>query len=122
MRTVLGHLGLMPLAKPLTSAEGRQILERDHYRCQYCGLDGMTNFENSLVMSVDFILPRGRKGTKNPKNLVAACRPCNVIKGQRVFKTLDEAKAYVLQRRSELRREWETQMAGLQSRGATASR
>ena len=50
MRTVLGRLGLMPLAKPLTSEEGHRILERDRYRCQYCGLDGMANFEDSLVM------------------------------------------------------------------------
>ena len=31
--------GLTGLAKPLTSEEGRRILERDQYRCQYCGLD-----------------------------------------------------------------------------------
>ncbi len=122
MRTVLGRLGLMPLAKPLTSEEGNRVLERDHYRCQYCGLDGMSNFENSLVMSVDFVVPRARKGKKDPTNLVTACRACNLIKGQRVFKSLEEAKTYVLQRRSELRQEWEARMARLQSRSVTASR
>ena len=121
MRTVLGRLGLMPLAKPLTSDEGRRILERDRYRCQYCGLNGMSNFENSLVMSVDFVLPRARKGKKDSSNLVTACRACNLIKGHKVFESLEEAKTYVLQRRSELRREWEAQMAGLQSGSATAS-
>jgi len=45
-------------------------LERDRYRCQYCGLDGLTSFENSLIMSVDFIQPRARKGKKEPENLV----------------------------------------------------
>ena len=111
MRNVLGSLGLMPLAKPLTSEEGRRILERDHYRCQYCGLDGLANFENSLVMSVDFVMPRARKGAKQAGNLVAACRPCNLIKGQRVFKNLEDAKTYVLQRRSELQKEWEGRVA-----------
>ena len=111
MRAVLGRLGLMPLAAPLASKEGHKILERDHYRCQYCGLDGMANFENSLVMTVDFVLPRARKGGKKPDNLVAACRPCNVIKGHRVFKNFEEAKAYVLKRRGELRTEWEGDMA-----------
>jgi 5-methylcytosine-specific restriction endonuclease McrA len=120
MRTVLGRLGLMPLAKPLTSEEGHRILERDRYRCQYCGLDGMANFENSLVMSVDFILPRARKGTKNLDNLIAACRACNLIKGHRPFRNFEEAKTYVLQRRLELRKEWETKVARLQSRSLTA--
>jgi len=60
----LGFLGLSRLAKPLTGEEGRKILERDRYRCQYCGLDGLTSFENSLIMSVDFIQPRARKGKK----------------------------------------------------------
>ena len=69
--------GLTGLAKPLTSDEGRRILERDQYRCQYCGLDGLSSFENSLVMTVDFIHPRARKGKKDPSNLVTACRPCN---------------------------------------------
>ena len=121
MRTVLGRLGLMPLAKPLTSEEGRQVLERDRYRCQYCGLDGLSNFENSLVMTVDFVLPRARKGKKDPNNLVAACRACNVIKGSRPFKTFEEAKAYVGQRRAKLHQEWETESARLQNRTARAS-
>ena|SRR2546423_9894236 len=122
MRTVLGHLGLMPLAKPLSSEEGRRILERDRYCCQYCGLDGASNFENSLVMSVDFVVPRARKGKKDPSNLVAACRACNVIKGQRVFKSLEEAKAYVLMRRSELRKEWQNAVTHMQTQTAKASR
>ena len=120
MKAVLGRLGLMPLAKPLTSKEGHGILERDLYRCRYCGLDGMANFENSLVMSVDFVLPRARKGGKKPDNLVAACRACNVIKGHRVFKNFEDAKAYILKRRAELRTEWEGDMAKLRVPSLTA--
>lgn len=104
-------LGLSRLAKPLTSEEGRRILERDRYHCQYCGLDGETNFENSLIMTVDFIHPRAKKGKKTPENLVTACRPCNTIKGYREFKTLEEARAYVLWRREELRKEWRARTA-----------
>ena len=115
MRAVLGRLGLMPLAAPLTSKEGHKILERDLYRCQYCGLDGMTSFDNSLVMTVDFVLPRARKGGKKPENLVAACRACNVIKGHRVFNNFEEAKAYVLGRRAKLRQEWEADRANPRS-------
>ncbi len=96
------------VAKPVTLEEGRHILERDHFRCQYCGLDGMASFENALVMSVDFVVPRARKGKKDPRNLVACCRPCNMIKGRRIYGSFEEAKAYVLARRAELRKVWET--------------
>ena len=75
MRAVLDSLGFTPLAKPLTSKEGHNILERDRYRCQYCGLDGMANFENSLVMTVDFVHAKDRaKAGSSSDNLVAACR------------------------------------------------
>jgi len=115
-----GFLRLSRLAKPLTSEEGHRILERDRYRCQYCGLDGMSGFENSLVMTVDFVIPRGHKGKKYPTNLVAACRPCNLIKGRRVFGSLAEAKMYVLQRRADLHKEWEAKIARLRRQSVTA--
>jgi len=114
-------LGLSRLAKPLTSAEGNRILERDLYRCQYCGLDGSTNFENSLIMTVDFVHPRARRGRKSPDNLVAACRPCNVIKGRREFRNIEEAKAYVMSRRAELQKEWEARTAHLRERKVSAA-
>jgi len=121
VQTVLGRLGLMPLAKPLTPDEGRHVLERDGYRCRYCGLDGSSSFENSLVMSVDFVLPRARQGKKDQNNLVAACRPCNLIKGKKVFANFEDARQYVLGRRSELQKEWEKRVARLQTRAAAAT-
>jgi len=94
--------------RPVTKEEGKRILERDAYCCQYCGLDGMASFENALNMSVDFVVPRARKGKKDERNLVACCRSCNLIKGTRVYRNFDEAKAYVLARREELRKGWES--------------
>ena len=99
------------VAKPVTLEEGLNILERDGYRCQYCGLDGLASFENALAMSVDFVMPRARKGKKDPRNLVACCRSCNMIKGRRVYRSFDEAKAYVLARRQELCKAWEARKA-----------
>jgi 5-methylcytosine-specific restriction endonuclease McrA len=98
-------------AAPVTLKEGLAILERDQYRCRYCGLDGNANFENALAMSVDFVMPRARQGKKDPANLVACCRTCNTIKGKRVYKSLDEAKAYVMARRGELKKTWEARAA-----------
>jgi hypothetical protein len=97
--------------KPVTREEGLRILERDAYRCQYCGLDGMASFENAMNMSVDFVVPRARKGKKDERNLVACCRSCNMIKGRRVYRNFDEAKAYVLARRDALRGAWEAKKA-----------
>src|SRR5271170_2955913 len=94
--------------KPVTREEGLRILERDKYRCQYCGLDGGASFENTLAMSVDFVIPRARKGKKDERNLVACCRSCNMIKGRRVYRSFDEAKSYVLAQREKLRTAWET--------------
>lgn len=113
--------GLIRLAKPLTSEEAVRILERDLYRCRYCGLDGLNNFENSLIMTVDFVQPRARKGAKSEANLVTACRPCNLIKGKRVFRNFEEAKAYVLFRRAELQKDWDVRMTPLRT-GASGRR
>ena len=95
------------VAKPVTREEGLRILERDCFRCQYCGLDGLESFENALVMGVDFVVPRARKGKKEPGNLVACCRSCNVLKGRRAFSSFEKAKAHVVARREGLRKAWE---------------
>src|SRR6516164_3809783 len=98
---------LSRVAMPVSQAEGLKILERDQFRCQYCGLDGKASFENALVMSVDFVVPPARKGKKDPANLVACCRPCNMIKGTRVYKSFEDAKKYVVAQREQMRQTWE---------------
>jgi 5-methylcytosine-specific restriction endonuclease McrA len=106
--------------KPTTLKESLAILERDDYTCQYCGLDGRATFENALVMRVDFVVPRAKKGKKDPKNLVACCGPCNTIKGTRIYKSFYEAKEHVLAQREELRKAWETKQARPAARAAKA--
>jgi 5-methylcytosine-specific restriction endonuclease McrA len=116
----LDLMTLSLVSQPVTIREGVDILERDQYRCQYCGLDGMSSFDNALAMSVDFVVPRARKGKKDPRNLVACCRACNMIKGRRVYNNFDEAKAYVLERRAELRKAWEAKTARPVAKAAKA--
>ncbi len=106
--------------RPVSPSEGMKILERDQFVCRYCGLDGRASFENALIMSVDFVIPRARKGKKDPRNLVACCRPCNMIKGRRVYADFDEAKKYVLGRREELRQAWESKRGRPAARAASA--
>jgi 5-methylcytosine-specific restriction endonuclease McrA len=116
----LDLMTLSLVSQPVTLAEGVRILERDQYRCQYCGLDGMASFDNALAMSVDFVVPRARKGKKDARNLVACCRACNMIKGRRVYSNFEDAKAYVLERRDELRKAWESKTARPLSKAAKA--
>ncbi len=80
----------------------------------------MAKFENSMVMSVDFIVPRARGRKKTASNRVVACRPCNRLKGWREFKSFEEAKAHVLKRREEVHEKWEARMAQLRAKTARA--
>src|ERR1700747_3286 len=106
--------------KPTTLKESLAILERDDYRCQYCGLDGRASFESALVMRVDFVVPRAKKGKKDPANLVACCSPCNTIKGTRVYKSFEDAKEYELDCREEKRHSWEANRVRPAARAASA--
>jgi 5-methylcytosine-specific restriction endonuclease McrA len=106
--------------KPTSLKESLAILERDDYRCVYCGLDGRASFENALVMRVDFVVPRAKKGKKSPTNLVACCGPCNTIKGTKVYKSFEDAREFVLARRTELRKAWEAKQARPAAKAAKA--
>lgn len=52
-----------------------RILERDGYRCIYCGQSS-----RSAVLQVDHVVPRARGGSDDPTNLVTACYECNAGK------------------------------------------
>ncbi|HEX7578773.1 MAG TPA: HNH endonuclease [Thermoanaerobaculia bacterium] len=59
------------------------IYVRDGNRCQYCG----KRFQTS-ELSLDHVVPLSRGGPSTWDNVVCACLPCNVRKGN---KLLDEA-------------------------------
>ena len=81
--------------------EAMKVFRRDHFKCQYCGLDGLHHFENWLVLTIDHVHPRAHGGTRKMDNLVTACRPCNLMKGKRIFATFEQAKKFVLEKREE---------------------
>jgi len=58
------------------SVSRRGVLARDAHSCQYCG---------SRAETIDHVLPRSRGGTHVWENVVAACRPCNLRKGDRLL-------------------------------------
>lgn len=54
----------------------RSVFARDEHRCQYC--DGPAE-------SIDHVIPRAKGGQHVWENVVAACRPCNVRKRDRLL-------------------------------------
>lgn len=58
---------------PLTR---RALFARDGGRCVYCGGSAAT---------IDHVVPRSRGGSHTWDNVVAACRPCNVGKADRLL-------------------------------------
>ena len=53
----------------------REILRRDHHKCQYCG--------STKRLTIDHVLPRSRGGLHTWDNVVTACERCNSRKGDR---------------------------------------
>ncbi len=52
---------------------------RDGFACQYCG-----NHCETRELTFDHVLPRSRGGRTTWDNVVAACRTCNMRKGNRL--------------------------------------
>ena len=62
----------------IVSPSLRAILVRDLYTCQYCGCR-LTNTTGTR----DHVVPRSLGGPNSFNNLVACCRACQAIKGDR---------------------------------------
>ncbi len=69
----------------------RNVLLRDQHTCQYCG-----NKFPAAMLTLDHIEPSSRGGVTSWENVVAACRRCNVTKGNR---TPREARMMPLRKR-----------------------
>jgi 5-methylcytosine-specific restriction endonuclease McrA len=54
----------------------RAVFARDHHRCQYCG---------ARAESIDHVVPKSKGGPHAWDNVVAACRPCNAGKRDRLL-------------------------------------
>jgi len=55
------------------------VMERDRYSCIYCGSDKQ--------LEADHVLPLSRGGSNAFANRATACRPCNLRKARRQWKT-----------------------------------
>jgi 5-methylcytosine-specific restriction endonuclease McrA len=56
----------------------RALFARDGWRCAYCGSSGGR-------LTLDHVVPRSRGGESVWENVVTACAPCNLRKGNRLL-------------------------------------
>ena len=55
----------------------KNVIARDEHLGQYCGV-------SKIPLTIDHVTPKGRGGVDTWENLVAACKPCNQKKGDRM--------------------------------------
>lgn len=57
------------------------VFLRDRFCCQYCSGDFATN-----ELTFDHVIPKSRGGRTSWQNVVTACSPCNLFKGNMLLK------------------------------------
>ena len=57
------------------------VFLRDRFTCQYCG--------EREDLTFDHVVPRSKGGTTTWENVVAACSPCNLRKGDKLCREAD---------------------------------
>jgi len=76
---ILKYYVKLPFKK--AAASRQNILRRDLYCCQYCGKE-----MNNKEATIDHVVPTSKGGASSWVNMVAACRACNLFKGNRSVK------------------------------------
>lgn len=97
--------------RPASRRTRFKVLERDGYRCRYCGRSA-----DDIAIDVDHIVPVRLGGTDDLDNLVAACVDCNAGKSAHELRANGQTDARAMQR--EKRRGEEEEKA---ERGARAT-
>lgn len=65
---------------PLPAQLRFSVLQRDGFRCRYCG---RTSREPGVVLHVDHVVPLVAGGATTEDNLLTACEECNLGKATR---------------------------------------
>jgi 5-methylcytosine-specific restriction endonuclease McrA len=73
---VLGKYDRLPSAA--VSFSRRNVFKRDHWTCQYCGVQ-----PGGEELTIDHVLPRSQGGTSTWDNCVLSCIDCNKQKADR---------------------------------------
>ncbi|MHB1931130.1 MAG: HNH endonuclease [Acidimicrobiales bacterium] len=86
----------------------RAVFARDGHRCQYCG---------ASAENIDHVVPRSKGGPHAWDNVVAACRPCNTRKRDRMLEesgmklrrlpAIPRERTWILVASGAIRADWE---------------
>lgn len=68
--SVIRLVYLIKRPRPQMRLTRKEVFNRDHYTCQYCG-------KRSRELTLDHVMPRNKGGEHVWENLVSACKPCN---------------------------------------------
>jgi 5-methylcytosine-specific restriction endonuclease McrA len=90
--------------KTPTAAEKRKILNQQGTICFYCCVEfGSIRFRHGLPFFIktewDHQMPFAYSQNNSTENFVAACHVCNGIKSSHIFQTIEEARAYLTDKR-----------------------
>ena len=75
-------LGNLRLYKSKNSIIRFKVLERDGFKCCYCGRNPI---EDNIKLEADHIIPKSKGGKYTMDNLITACNECNNIKKAQIF-------------------------------------
>jgi len=128
-KLVAGEFGSREPARMPTSAQKRELHERDGYHCRFCGLPvvrsevrrrisaaypevvpwGRTNDSQHTALQAmwaqyDHVVPHSHGGTNTLDNLVVSCAPCNF---GRMSYTLQEVGLHDPRLRPPIKSEWD---------------
>ncbi len=66
------------MRQPVSKAVRFSVFERDNFTCHYCGAKGQ-----NVELELDHVKPVSEGGSNSIRNLVTACRACNIGKSAR---------------------------------------
>ena len=88
------------------------VLLSADFRCEYCGHDLLSTFNDCFNAQADHIYPRSKGGSEEVSNLAASCTTCNSLKwdyvpiGEDRAEQIADAARYVLEQRKDQEASW----------------
>lgn len=76
------------------------VFKRDGFVCQYCG-----RRPPEIILEIDHIIPKGKKGTDIIENLITSCFECNRGKRDKLLTEIPKSRVFALKEIEEKRQQ-----------------